>query len=115
MHNLFRLLSVLLLVGALALAYGPTVEGGMLPTDGDAAGVSGDAGTTPHGHDHGPGDSGTAHHCMTASCTATFMIVGDRTAMPRSRIPSGFLAPPEDSRLGSAYLDSDPPIPRFPA
>lgn len=113
MHNLFRLFSVLLLVGALALAYGPIVEGGMLPTDGDAAGISGDRGTARH--DHGHGDSGEAHHCMAASCTSVFMITGDRTSLPRSRIPSEFLTPPEDSHLGSAYLDSDPPVPRFSA
>lgn len=115
MRNLFRLFSVFLLVGTIALAYGPVAEGGTLTMAGDTAGVSADIGTVPNGHDHGPGDSGEAHHCMAASCTSVFMIAGDRTALHRSRIPSEFLTPPEDSDLGSAYLDSDPPVPRFSA
>lgn len=116
MRHVFRLFSVLLLVGALALAYGPIVEGGTLPSDGGAAGISSDMGTTPHGHDHGPGESGEApHHCKAAFCTSVFVIHGGYLGLPDSGTFTEVLALLEETHTGSAHLDNDPPVPRFSA
>lgn len=115
MRHVFRLFPVLLLVSALSLASGPVFDRGTASAGDGTVGISGDMGTPPHGHDHGTGDSGEGHHCMTASCTSSFMIEGSRTALLHSRLPSEFLMPLEEGHLGSAYLDSDPPVPRFSA
>lgn len=116
MRNLFHLFSALLLVGALALAYGPIVESGTLPTDGDVAGVSGEIGTIPQDHDHGPGESGEAHHhCKATFCTSVVMIHGGYHGLPDFGTFTEVLAPLEETHIGSAYLDNDPPVPRFSA
>jgi len=111
--SLRRFLFVLI-VGALWLNYGFATAVEQAGVVGDAAASVADLrGSNPH--DHGPTDNGGPLHCMTVSCASVFLVQAGG-AVSREFNPSlTFGVPREDSVIRPAYLERDPPIPRFSA
>jgi len=114
MHRFLRHFSIILVVGALWLNYGPGFAAGQFVVDGEVAAASSVLpGTNPHEHDHGPTNDGALHHCVTASCASVFLAQAHGTAMRNFGPPLKVAACVEDRQIQSAYLECDPPIPRI--
>lgn len=114
MRPFFRRFFFVLLCAALWLNYGlvPWTEDVAAARDGEAA-FSAEVGTSPHHHGHGSAGHHGSNHCLTAACGQIFLVEAIGTVAKDIPLPLTFAAPHEDSRIGSAFLDRDPPIPRF--
>ena len=114
MHRFLRHFLFVLVVAALWLDYGSDFAAGQFVVAGEASAAAANLpGANPHGHDHGPGGESDLHHCVTASCASVFMIQAHRAALRDSSPVAKFDVPSDGWHVRSAYLDRDPPIPRF--
>lgn len=113
MHSVLRLISFLLLVGALSLGGGPALTIEDLAYDPTAMASSGADTAHSHNHDSGTGEHKLAQHCGTAFCMSIFGIQPSRGEFQVAWEHSKFAVPPHDRYIRSKPSDCDPPVPRF--